>query len=506
MNFIIKSTRISGIIVLLFLICSCKEDPAPPLLTTTDVTGITQTGASSGGNITSDEGGEIIVAGVCWSTSSNPSVKDKHTNDGKELGSFTSNLKALTPNTKYYVRAYAYSDAGTGYGNEISFTTTPIIGAALTTASVTAVTSNSAISGGNITSDGGGNITARGVCWSTTQNPTIANSKTSDGIGSGSFISTLINLQPETTYYVKAYATNGSGTSYGNELTFKTSSISTSGSQIIADHTIVDRFDDIPEFYINEVKKMWLSIPGESHANAYGTGLTRLETSYPTYDVNETTSGTPEAYTTSHLRISKATWGDYSNSSGWIYDYGEEDWWTNATAVSRTKAGIQYAYDHSLTIGAIGFGWCTDMFYASSTSSADPVYGCHWTGASKQGPSGDLCWGLDVADNSITGNTVNLDTYLSVTQQYIDYCTANSIATKVFFTTGPVDGTIGGYTVEKGYVAYLKHERIRSYVNAGSDRILFDYADILLHILILGVVMHSLWEHLQTAGQNRLDI
>jgi len=77
--------------------------------------------------------------------------------------------------------------------------------------------------------------------------------------------------------------------------------------------------------------------------------------------VNVTESGTPEAYTTSYLRASRATWGDYSNSSGWIYSYGEEDWFTNSMAIARTKAGLLYTKNTGPTLSAIGFGWCYDM-------------------------------------------------------------------------------------------------------------------------------------------------
>lgn len=97
--------------------------------------------------------------------------------------------------------------------------TAPII----TTTNISNITVNGASSGGNITSDGGANITARGVVWSTTQNPTIAlTTKTVDGIGLGSFTSSISGLTPNTTYYVRAYATNSVGTSYGNEVTFTT--------------------------------------------------------------------------------------------------------------------------------------------------------------------------------------------------------------------------------------------------------------------------------------------
>jgi hypothetical protein len=94
----------------------------------------------------------------------------------------------------------------------------------LTTTAIAAITSASATSGGNITAEGGATITTRGVVWSTTTNPTISlSTKITDGTGIGSFTSTLTNLAPKTTYYVRAYAKNSAGTGYGNEISFTTS-------------------------------------------------------------------------------------------------------------------------------------------------------------------------------------------------------------------------------------------------------------------------------------------
>jgi hypothetical protein len=214
-----------------FLLCSglvsifysCKKDNEnPPIITTINASDITQTTVVSGGVVTNEGGSEVLVAGVCWDTSPALSVKSQHTNDGKGIGSFLSSLNGLKPNTKYYIRAYAYNKAGTGYGNEISFTTKPIVGATLTTAIVTSITSSSAISGGNITADGGGTVSARGVCWDTLQNPSIVDNITSDGTGSGDFISNITGLHHAKVYHVRAYATNSSGTAYGEELTFTT--------------------------------------------------------------------------------------------------------------------------------------------------------------------------------------------------------------------------------------------------------------------------------------------
>jgi len=108
----------------------------------------------------------------------------------------------------------------------------------LVTSQVTSIASTSAVSGGNITSDGGALITARGVAYGTAQSPTITNSSTSNGTGTGVFTSTLTGLTAATFYYVRAYATNSVGTAYGNELSFTTSA--TAPSFTCGTSTVVD--------------------------------------------------------------------------------------------------------------------------------------------------------------------------------------------------------------------------------------------------------------------------
>jgi uncharacterized protein (TIGR02145 family) len=93
---------------------------------------------------------------------------------------------------------------------------------ALITETVNSITPTTANCGGNITTDGGATITARGVCWSTTHDPSILDSKTSDGMGTGTFTSAITGLTPTTTYFARAYATNSAATSYGKEISFKT--------------------------------------------------------------------------------------------------------------------------------------------------------------------------------------------------------------------------------------------------------------------------------------------
>jgi len=197
-----------------------------PSLTTTAITNITINSATSGGNITSDGGKPVTARGVVWNTSPNPTISnnDGQTSNGTGTGSFVSNLTGLDENTMYYVRAYATNSNGTAYGNERSFTTASTSLPTLTTAAVTNITTNSATSGGNITSDGGQPVTARGVVWNTTPNPTLGSNQgfTTNGTGTGAFVSNLTGLSQNTTYFVRAYATNSNGTAYGNELEFTT--------------------------------------------------------------------------------------------------------------------------------------------------------------------------------------------------------------------------------------------------------------------------------------------
>jgi len=192
-----------------------------PIITTNDVTNITVTSAVCGGEITDDGEAEIISRGVCYGLNENPTIDENYTIDGVGIGSFTSNLTGLINDTKYYVRAYATNRKGTSYGEQKSFITTDGL-PTVTTMDVTNITATTATCGGNVVDDGGFAVTARGVCYSTRPNPTIDNNHTNDGEGIGSFKSHLSDLSSYTTYYVRAYATNNEGTSYGNQQVIKT--------------------------------------------------------------------------------------------------------------------------------------------------------------------------------------------------------------------------------------------------------------------------------------------
>ena len=99
---------------------------------------------------------------------------------------------------------------------------TPATAPTVTTTAISEIDKTTATGGGNVTADGGATVTARGICWSTSQNPTVDGSHTTDGTGTGSFTSSMTGLTANTTYYVRAYATNSAGTAYGEEVSFTT--------------------------------------------------------------------------------------------------------------------------------------------------------------------------------------------------------------------------------------------------------------------------------------------
>jgi len=205
-----------------------------PIVSTNEITEISNVSAVCGG-VNDDGGLSISARGVCWSTSSNPSISNSHTSNGTGTGSFSSNLTGLTANTLYHIRAYATNNVGTSYGSDKTFTTSanPLI-PTVTTAAATNIAQTTATSGGNVTSDGGASVTVRGVCWSTSSNPSISNSHTSNGTGTGSFSSNLTGLTANTLYHIRAYATNNVGTSYGSDKTFTTLISSIQSPSLIA--------------------------------------------------------------------------------------------------------------------------------------------------------------------------------------------------------------------------------------------------------------------------------
>ena len=192
-----------------------------PTVLTAAISNVYVTTATCGGNVTDDGGATVTARGVCWSTTLWPTTADSHTTDGTGAGSFISSITGLSASTKYYVRAYATNSVGTAYGDTVSLTTIGLPPTVTTTAA-SSVTANSAVTGGDVISDGGVPVTERGICWNTTGNPTMADNVIASGSGTGSFSVNMTGLSGGTTYYVKAYAINAVDTSYGSTINYTT--------------------------------------------------------------------------------------------------------------------------------------------------------------------------------------------------------------------------------------------------------------------------------------------
>jgi hypothetical protein len=222
--FIYRSLVFITAVIVAFAACTKEMDMVKlePKIATTQTEKVTSESATVTGFVVA-RGEGFSEKGVCYSTTPLPTVSNKKvvSTDVTPTAVFDVVLTKLAYATKYYARAYAIYAGTTIYGDELTFTTNPVI-PTVTTSVFTANTGTTAKGGGVVTIDGGAAVTEYGVCYSLNQNPTIKDSKTSDGSGTGSFTSALSNLKGKTTYYVRAYATNSVGTAYGSEQTFTT--------------------------------------------------------------------------------------------------------------------------------------------------------------------------------------------------------------------------------------------------------------------------------------------
>ncbi len=217
-----------GLMSLLFLgQCTKQEEPVPvsvPTLTTTAVSGIGKTTAFGGGTLLTDGNGEITQQGLVWNLTSNVTVNSpfKVLVPVGSTDIFSATMTGLTAGTTYFVRAFATNSAGTGYGQELIFTTGALDLATVTTGLATNIQFNAATIAGTVVSEGDGTVTDRGIVYKTSAGPTLTDLKQSSGIGAGAFTASLTGLSPGTTYFARAFATTSVGTSYGAELTFST--------------------------------------------------------------------------------------------------------------------------------------------------------------------------------------------------------------------------------------------------------------------------------------------
>lgn len=263
----------------------------------------------------------------------------------------------------------------------------------ITTNVITSLTGTSAVSGGNIINDGGAIITARGVCWSSSPNPTIAlTTKTTNGTGYGSFSANLSGLTSGTTYFVRSYATNSVGTSYGNEVSF-----STAASPVI----VLSDYDGNVYDTVSIGTQVWMKqnlktthyrngdeIPNVTVNSEWGTTLYGAYSDYNNNAVNSVTYGRLyNFYAVADARNlcpngwhvpSDADWttltsylGGSTVAGGKLKEAGLSHWnalndgATNETGFTALPAGYHANYGTYAGIGVLNYFWSSTEYDAT---------------------------------------------------------------------------------------------------------------------------------------------
>lgn len=395
MKSMLKIAGLLPLIPLIILFNSCKKETSPlPTITTSTISSISPTTATSGGNVTTDGGAIVSARGVCWNIISGPTIANSKTADSTGTGIFISTITGLSANTTYYLRAYASNSIGTAYGSEISFTTLQPISPILTTTSATLITTTTAFSGGSITSDGGSPVTVQGVCWNTTHNPTTANIKTSDGLGVGNFVSSISGLLPNVTYYLRAYATNSVGTGYGEEIKLKTYTgiitdiegnayyTVTIGSQIwMAENLKATKYlngdligttspSTLDITNESTPKYQWAYADDENNVTTYG----RLYTWYVLTDTRKVCPIGWHVSTQNDIATLRELLGGYTTTGGMLKEGGVSHWQspnigaTNETSFTGLPGGYRAQSGQYVGLGQFGIWWTsTEDLYLDPT-------------------------------------------------------------------------------------------------------------------------------------------
>ena len=339
-----------------------------------------------------------FVAGIAWDWKGVPYATGYKWNISNDYGTATQldtvttkTETGLVCNTTYTRYVWAYNVCGNSLPLTLTQTTLACSVPTLSTADVSSITSTTAISGGNITSDGGSAVTARGVCWGTASDPTIAGSKTSFGTGNGSFTSNLTSLTENTTYYIKAYASNSVGTGYGNEIMFNT---------LVGNPTLTD-IDGNVYHTVTIGNQTWMAENlmttkyrnGDAIATVAGSWATLVTGAYSWYNndpANKTIyGGFYNWYAVSDSRnIAPAGWhvptdaewttlttylGGESVAGGKLKETGTSHWFspntgaTNSAGFTALPGGLRDYFDGTFNnVGYLGNWWSSTTYDAAN--------------------------------------------------------------------------------------------------------------------------------------------
>ncbi|MGA2823896.1 MAG: hypothetical protein ABSE72_10270, partial [Bacteroidales bacterium] len=356
-----------------------------PTVATLDATSITMTTATLNGTV--NPMGLATTYHFEWGTtvSYGNNTTTISAGSGTVTLSESANITGLTAGTTYHFRIVAGNSDGTSYGNDLTF----VPGAALvTTTAASAITTTTATAGGNVTADGGSSVTARGTCWSTTANPTISGSHTTDGSGTGVFTSSLTGLTANTTYHNRAYATNGVGTFYGSDLSFTTQcglyplpfSESFSATTIPSCWSQVDNVGagNIWQFGVITSPAPVPALTGNYaylNSNAYGTGVTEnADLITPMLNLTGYINVTLQFNHDFRYRSPSSATLSYSINGGSTWTQIQQ--WTSSTANPAAFSQVINAVDNQSQVkfkwnytGTHGYWWAVDDVSITGTNS-----------------------------------------------------------------------------------------------------------------------------------------
>ena len=194
----------------------------PPTVMTTGVSDVAHTTAILNGSVVYIGGAPVSARGFCYDTVMHPTMESASVSCGSGSGSFTANLLNLKSSTTYFVRAFATNMWGTNYGEEKTFTTLTEYAPSVEILPASDISFTSFVCSGDVTDSGTYAVTARGFCWANTPDPVITGEHLHVGSGAGAFSAVLADMQPETTFYVRAYAMNSVGVTYSTPITVST--------------------------------------------------------------------------------------------------------------------------------------------------------------------------------------------------------------------------------------------------------------------------------------------
>lgn len=455
-SYAINTTGITYGAVLTFTTGAGANNPA--VVTTGNFSAVTTNSATVAGNITDVGSSAVTQYGHVWSSVNNvPTINDSKSQLGttNSATNFNSQLSGLAGNTTYFVRAYAINNGGIAYGQVVTFKTDdlpnnpPIV----TTGSVSALTTNSATVAGNITDIGSSPVTQYGHVWSSTNStPTINDNKTQLGTSNAPtiFNSSLTGLTAGTTYYIRAYAINNGGTSYGAGVTFTPSASNNLPVVFVANvYNINVNFATSDGTLIDT---------GSSHITQYGHVYSSTN-NLPTVNDNKTQLGasnfTPPISFTSNLS------GLTANTTYFIRAYAINSAGTAYSSNVLTFTTFQAQRAPSVTTGGISSltstsvevaGTLTDVGYPSVTKYGHALVNTNTQGTfssdfgASNGPVGytSLLTGLDpgtlyyvraYAFNSLEGRgaTVGFTTLVGFTTNTVTNITTNTATANAGF-------------------------------------------------------------------------